>query len=95
MPELSVSRTNALAGAAVLLVVLVLGGRLLLGAGAATSVPDGEVALGAEEGVRDGSVANLDNLQLLPVDRLLRRAGRISRARWPEFCAAMRKVMAC
>ena len=48
MPELSISRANALAGAAVLLVVLVLGGRFLLGAGAATSAPDGEVALGAE-----------------------------------------------
>jgi competence protein ComEA len=47
MPELSVSRTNALAGAGVLLVVLVLAGRFLLGAGAATS-PDAGVALGAE-----------------------------------------------
>lgn len=49
MPELSVSRTNALAGAAVLLVVLVLAGRFLLGAGAATSSPDAGVALGAEQ----------------------------------------------
>ena len=48
MPELSVSRTNALAGAAVLLVVLVLAGRFLLGAGAATSSADAGVALGAE-----------------------------------------------
>jgi competence protein ComEA len=47
MPELSVTRTNALAGAAVLLVVLVLAGRFLLGAGAATSSPDGDVALAA------------------------------------------------
>jgi competence protein ComEA len=47
MPELSVSRTHALAGAAVLLVVLVLAGRFLLGAGAATS-SDAAVALGAE-----------------------------------------------
>jgi competence protein ComEA len=49
MPELSVSRTNALAGAAVLLVVLVLAGRFLLGAGAATSSADAGVALGAEQ----------------------------------------------
>ena len=48
MPELSVSRTNALAGAAALLVVLVLAGRFLLGAGAATSAADAGVALGAE-----------------------------------------------
>jgi competence protein ComEA len=47
MPELSVSRTHALGGAAVLLVVLVLAGRFLLGAGAATSSEE-EVALGAE-----------------------------------------------
>jgi len=47
MPELSVPRTHALAGAAVLLVVLVLAGRFLLGAGAASS-SDAEVALGAE-----------------------------------------------
>lgn len=48
MPELSVSRTNALAGAAVLLVVLVLAGRFLLGAGGATSSSDAGVALAAE-----------------------------------------------
>ena len=48
MPELSISRTNALAGAAVLLVVLVLAGRFLLGAGAATSSSDAGVALDAE-----------------------------------------------
>lgn len=54
-----------------------------------------EVALGGAEGVRDGSVANLDNVQLVPVDRLLRRAGVVDRERWPEFCAAMSAVMAC
>ena len=54
-----------------------------------------EVPVGSEEGVRPGSVANLDSVQLLPVDRLLRRAGRVAPERWPEFCAAMAKVMAC
>ena len=54
-----------------------------------------EVPVGSEEGVRDGSVASLDNIQLLPVDRLLRRAGRVAPERWPEFCSAMAKVMAC
>jgi mRNA interferase MazF len=54
-----------------------------------------EVALGTAEGVRDGSVASLDNIQLLPVDFLLRRAGRVAPERWPEFCTAMAKVMAC
>lgn len=54
-----------------------------------------EVPLGLTEGVRTGSVANLDNLQLLAVDRLLQRAGRVSPQRWPEFCRAMARVMAC
>lgn len=54
-----------------------------------------EVPVGTEEGVREGSVASLDNIQLLPVDRLLRRAGRVAPERWPEFCSAMAKVMAC
>jgi len=54
-----------------------------------------EVALGELEGVRAGSVANLDNVQLLPVDRLLALAGHVADDRWPEFCAAMAKMMAC
>lgn len=54
-----------------------------------------EVRLGAAEGVRDDSVANLDNVQLVPRDRLLRQAGLVAAARWPEFCRAMAKVMAC
>lgn len=54
-----------------------------------------EVHLGSAEGVRDGSVANLDNAQLIPVDRLLRRAGRVARGRWDEFCDSMDKVMSC
>jgi mRNA interferase MazF len=53
-----------------------------------------EVTLGPADGV-DRSVASLDNAQLIPTDRLLRRAGRVDPARWPEFCAAMAKVMAC
>lgn len=54
-----------------------------------------EVALGAAEGVVEGSVANADNLQLLQVDRLLRRAGRVGIERWPEFCRAVTTMMAC
>jgi mRNA interferase MazF len=54
-----------------------------------------EVVVGEQEGVRDGSVANLDNVWLVPVDRLLRRAGAVAAERWPEFCVAMRKMMAC
>lgn len=54
-----------------------------------------EVPVGAADGVREGSVANLDYLQLVPVDRLLHRAGRVADVRWPEFCTAMARVMAC
>lgn len=54
-----------------------------------------EVPLGAGEGVADGSVASLDNTQLLPVDHLLRRAGRIPSERWPEVCDAMAHAIGC
>jgi mRNA interferase MazF len=54
-----------------------------------------EVPLGATEGVADGSVANLDNAQLVPVDRLVQRAGAVDRRRWEEFCRAMGAVLGC
>jgi mRNA interferase MazF len=54
-----------------------------------------EVAVGAAEGVAEGSVANLDNVQLVPVDRLLRQAGAVPADRWGEFCTAMQRVLAC
>lgn len=54
-----------------------------------------EVPVGPDEGVRPGSVANLDNVQLLDVDRLLRQVGTVATERWPLFCAAMHRVMGC
>lgn len=54
-----------------------------------------EVALGEAEGVADGSVANLDNVQLVPVDRLLARAGTLDARRWPEVCDAMAHAIGC
>ena len=54
-----------------------------------------EVALGEDEGVKPGCVASLDHVQLVPADALLRRAGVVAPARWPEFCQAMAAVMAC
>lgn len=54
-----------------------------------------EVPLGPDEGVAAGSVANLDNTQLVPVTWLLRRAGTIDATRWPEVCAAMAHAIAC
>lgn len=54
-----------------------------------------EVTLGAPEGLRDGCVATLDNVELLPVSCRLRRAGRVAPDRWQEFCTAMHNVMGC
>jgi mRNA interferase MazF len=54
-----------------------------------------EVPLGNAEGLMSGCVANLDNVQLIPANRLLRRAGVVAPARWPEFCRAMAAVLAC
>lgn len=54
-----------------------------------------EVPLGEVEGVVDGTVASLDNTQLLPVDRLLARAGSLSPVRWPEVCDAMAHTIGC
>lgn len=54
-----------------------------------------EVRLGPDEGVMQGCVANLDNVELLPVGALLKRAGTVSAARWPEFCRAMAAVLSC
>jgi mRNA interferase MazF len=54
-----------------------------------------EVSVGSAEGVREGSVANLDNAQLVDVEILLGRAGRVEQERWPDFCSAMAHVMAC
>ena len=54
-----------------------------------------EVALGPEDGVAGGSVANLDNVQLVPVAWLVQRAGAIAPARWPEVCGAMAHTIGC
>lgn len=54
-----------------------------------------EVGLGTAEGLKSGCVASLDNIQLVPVNRLLRRSGVVAPARWNEFCRAVASVMAC
>lgn len=54
-----------------------------------------EVALGPGEGVVEGSVANLDNVQLVPVGWLLEPAGAITLRRWDEVCAAMTHAIGC
>lgn len=54
-----------------------------------------EVGLGPDEGVVEGSVANFDNVQLVPVGWLLEPAGTVARRRWDEVCAAMAHAIAC
>ena len=54
-----------------------------------------EGSLGPDEGLDVDCVASLDNVQLLPVSVLVRPAGEVSVARWPEFCVAMAKVLSC
>ena len=54
-----------------------------------------EVSLGPSNGVRTGSVANLDNTQLIARDRLLERLGSVAMDDWPIFCTAMQRVMGC
>jgi mRNA interferase MazF len=52
-----------------------------------------EVELGPNEGVAVGSVANFDNLQLVPVRALLERAGQVKPGRWIECCEAATHMM--
>jgi mRNA interferase MazF len=54
-----------------------------------------EVELGTSDGLSEGSVANFDNLQLVPVGALLQRAGRVSPSRWSECCGAVAHMMGC
>lgn len=54
-----------------------------------------EVAVGSAEGVRDGSVANLDNTLLLHRSALGRTCGQVDASRWHEFCRAIHKMMGC
>jgi len=54
-----------------------------------------EVSLGPPEGLSRDCVASLDNAQLIPVTALLKPVGDVGGERWPEFCAAMAKVLGC
>ena len=54
-----------------------------------------EVAVGEAEGIREGSVANLDNTMLLHRSALGRKCGQVNELRWTEFCRAMHKMMGC
>lgn len=54
-----------------------------------------EVALSVEDGLLHPSVANFDNLQLVPRSRLVRRVAVLSDAKLREACRALRFAVAC
>lgn len=67
-------------------------------AGPVTSTVRGlstEVPLTEADGVRRRSVVNLDNLQLVPRTRLVRRVGRASPATLQAICAAAAAAIGC
>lgn len=54
-----------------------------------------EVPVGARDGIRQPSVANLDNVQLLARDRFRRRIGRAQPATMTALCAALSVAVDC
>jgi mRNA interferase MazF len=54
-----------------------------------------EVNLTAADGVRKPSVVNLDNLQLVPRSRLVRRVGRATPGTLRAICAAAAEAIGC
>lgn len=54
-----------------------------------------EVALGPDDGMRKPSVVNLDNLQLLARNRLLRRVGRATSDTMTRICGAAAEAIGC
>ena len=54
-----------------------------------------EVPLGAADGLRVDSVANLDNVQLVARSRLLRRIGRARASTMSAICRALAIAVGC
>lgn len=54
-----------------------------------------EVSVGAADGIRHDSVANLDNVQLLARARLVRRVGRARHATMAAICMALVRATGC
>ncbi|MGH9302775.1 MAG: type II toxin-antitoxin system PemK/MazF family toxin [Acidimicrobiales bacterium] len=54
-----------------------------------------EVGLSGADGVRKRCVVNLDNLQLVPRARLVRRVGRASPATLSAICGAVAEAIGC
>ena len=54
-----------------------------------------EVPVGAEDGVRQESVVNLDNVQLVARTRLVRRVGRVRESTMSVICDALSVAVGC
>lgn len=54
-----------------------------------------EVSVGAEDGIAKPSVANVDNLQLVARDRLVRRVGRARPSTLSSLCTALSIAVDC
>jgi len=54
-----------------------------------------EVLLGADDGLRIASVANLDNVQLVARSRLVRRVGRARPSTMSSICRALAIATGC
>lgn len=54
-----------------------------------------ELALGADEGLPQPSVAAFDNLQPFPKAMLVRRLGQLALSRQRDICAAARATLDC
>jgi mRNA interferase MazF len=54
-----------------------------------------EVAVGAPDGIRRAPVANVDNLQLVARDRLVRQVGRATPSTMSSLCGALSIAVDC
>lgn len=54
-----------------------------------------EVELDAEDDIRRPSVANLDGVQLVPKQRLVRRVGKVRPSTMRKLCEALQAATAC
>jgi mRNA interferase MazF len=54
-----------------------------------------EVVVGAEDGIARPSVANVDNLQLVARDRLVRKVGRARPSTMSSLCTALSIAVDC
>jgi mRNA interferase MazF len=55
----------------------------------------GEVVVGVVEGLKQQSAANLDQVQTVAKDRLVRYVGRVAPARMREICRALAIATGC